>query len=60
MEIRNGIIKKINILGDFFIIGDINQNITDKLKNIPLEKSEISAVLPDRLDNIIMNLKKKI
>lgn len=59
MEIRNDIIKKINILGDFFIIGDINQNITDKLKNIPLKKSDISAVLPDRLDNIIMNLRKE-
>ncbi len=58
MELKNNIIKKVNLLGDFFIIGDMDKDITDKLKNVALDADDISGALPERLDETILNLDK--
>lgn len=58
MDVKNNIIKKVNLLGDYFIISDINTGITERLKNVPLEAESIAEALPQRLDDIIMNLNK--
>lgn len=59
MDVKNGVIKKANILGDFFIISDINSGITDRLKDVPLEAEKIAAVLPERTEDIVMNLRRE-
>ncbi len=56
MELKNNIIKKVNLLGDFFIIGDMDKDITDRLKNVALDADDISRALPARLDETIMYL----
>ncbi len=58
MELKNNIIKKINIMGDFFLIGDIDRKILSPLKGVRLERQQLEEVLPDDMENIIMNLKK--
>lgn len=58
MEIKNGVIKKADILGDFFITGEVDRLITGRLKGVPLDRKAIAEVLPERLDDIIMNLDK--
>lgn len=58
IEIKNNIIKSINVMGDFFIAGDIDAKIIKPLRNIPLERNRISEALPDSLSEIIPNLKK--
>lgn len=58
IEIKNNIIKSINVMGDFFIAGDIDAKIIKPLRNIPLERNRISESLPDSLSEIIPNLKK--
>lgn len=58
IEIKNKIIKSINVMGDFFIAGDIDAKIIKPLRNIPLERNRISEALPDSLSEIIPNLKK--
>ncbi len=58
MELKNNILKKVNLLGDFFIIGDMDKDITDKLKNVALDADDISGALPERLDETILNLDK--
>lgn len=58
IEIKNNIIKSINVMGDFFIAGDIDAKIIKPLRNIPLERNRISEALPDSLSKIIPNLKK--
>jgi len=58
IELKNGIIKSINLMGDFFLIGDLDNGLLNKLKGIPLEAGAISRILPDRIDDIIMNLMK--
>ena len=58
IEIKNNIIKSINVMGDFFIAGDIDAKIIKPLRNIPLERNRISEALSDSLSEIIPNLKK--
>ena len=58
IEIKNDIIKSINVMGDFFIAGDIDAKIIKPLRNVLLERNRISEALPDSLSEIIPNLKK--
>ena len=58
IELKNGIIKSVNLMGDFFLIGDLDNGLLNKLKGVPLEAGAISHILPDRIDDIIMNLLK--
>ena len=58
IEIKNDIIKSINVMGDFFIAGDIDAKIIKPLRNVPLERNRISEALPASLSEIIPNLKK--
>ena len=58
MEVKNDIIKQINIMGDYFLVGDIGGLLIKPLINTPLTKDDIDKALPERLDNIIMNLNK--
>jgi lipoic acid synthetase/lipoate-protein ligase A len=58
IEVKNGIIKSVNLMGDYFLIGDLDKGLLDKLKDVPLEARAINHILPDRIDDIIMNLMK--
>ena len=58
IEVKNGIIKSVNLMGDFFLIGDLDNALLHKLKDVPLEPGAISRILPDRIDDIILNLMK--
>ena len=56
IEVKNGIIKSVNLMGDYFLVGDLDKGLLQKLIDVPLEHAAIRRVLPDRIDDIIMNL----
>lgn len=56
MEVKNGIIKSVNLMGDYFLVGDLDRGLLDKLRDVPLTHEALRRVLPDRIDDIIMNL----
>lgn len=58
IEVKNGIIRSVNLMGDYFLVGDLDKGLLDKLKGVPLEAGAISRILPDRIDDVIMNLMK--
>ena len=58
IEMKNDIIKSINLMGDFFITGDIDAKIIKPLMNTPLESTRISEALPETLNDVIRNLEK--
>jgi lipoic acid synthetase/lipoate-protein ligase A len=60
IELKNDFIKEINIMGDFFIVGDIDKEILEKLRNVKMEREAIMNALPERVDNIILNLGKDV
>ncbi|MDD6437743.1 MAG: lipoate--protein ligase [Prevotella sp.] len=58
IELKNGIIKDVNIMGDYFLVGDIDNRILYRLRNIPYTREALEAVIPPHVDDIVMNLKR--
>ena len=58
MEIKGGRIRDIRLSGDFFVIGDITGKINDSLKDVEYDRGAVCKALPDRLDDVVMNLDK--
>jgi lipoic acid synthetase/lipoate-protein ligase A len=58
IELKNNIIKDIQLMGDYFLIGE-NADICKALKNIPFNAYDLSKALPADLSHIIMNLKRE-
>lgn len=60
MEVRNNTIRKIDLKGDFFLVGDLDSILLSKLCNIPLEREAIEKAIEDTdCGDIIMNLTKE-
>lgn len=58
MEMKNDVIHDIDIKGDFFLVGDIGQQIITPLRGVKLAVEEVSRALPEQLDDVILNLQK--
>ena len=58
IELKNEIIKQINMMGDYFLVGDIDNRLLLPLRNIPYTKESVEKALPNRVDDIILNLDK--
>ncbi len=58
IEIKNDIIREVNLLGDFFLVGDLDA-LLKKLKGCRRNREYLSAVLPDDLSTVILNLNKE-
>ena len=59
LEVRNGIIRSADIMGDFFLVGEIEQAILKPLRGCPLEREALTSALPDDLGDIILHLRKE-
>ena len=59
IELKNGIIRSVNLMGDYFLIGEIDSQLLDKLKGRLLEHDAICRALPERIDDVVMNLNKE-
>lgn len=60
LELKNNIIKDINIVGDYFLVGDIGEGIFKKLINTPYIKDAIEEALKDiTIGDYIHNLNKE-
>lgn len=59
IELKNNIIKQMNIMGDFFLLGDIDNRLLAPLRNVAFDKEAVAKALPDKIDDIILNLDKK-
>ena len=46
-------------LSGFFATGDVDGSLLRRLKNVELTPEAVAAVLPARLDDVIMNLRKE-
>ena len=58
MELKNGIIKAIDIMGDFFLVGDIEQGILSPLRGCALQRQALDEALPSHTGDIILHLRK--
>ena len=56
MEMRNGIIKDLDITGDFLLTGDLEDGIIAPLRGTPLTTDDLEHALEEDLGNIIPRL----
>ncbi len=60
MELRDGIIKKINLAGDFFLVGDLDGALLAPVTGARFHPQTVSERLADvEVENIILNLSKQ-
>ena len=60
LEIKKGVIRKVNMLGDFFLVGDLDGGLLAHLQGVPFEKNAVEEALSDvEPSNIIMNMTKE-
>ena len=59
MEVKNDVIKAVNLVGDFFLVGDLDTQVLRRLKGAKLTRESLEKALPERLDDVIRNLKRE-
>lgn len=59
IELKNNIIRQVNIMGDYFLTGDLDNDLLSHLKNIPYTPAAIQHALPEETGNVIRNLTKQ-
>lgn len=58
MELKQGVIKDVSMLGDYFLVGDLDTEVIKPLRGIKLERKAIEEALPEKLDSVILNMKR--
>lgn len=59
LEMKNGMIKHVNLTGDYFLLGNLDDDLLSRLQNLPLTHEALYRALPDRIDDVVMNLMKE-
>ena len=59
MELKNRVIKSLDLVGDYFLTGNLDEAILQPLRNVELSRHAIEAALPEHTEQIIHNLKKQ-
>lgn len=57
IELKNGMIKNLNVMGDYFLVGDLDKELIARLQNVPYEETAVRQALEEvRMEDIIMHL----
>lgn len=57
MELKNGVIKRLNVMGDYFLVGDLDKELIARLHDVPYEETAVRSALKGvRLEDIILYL----
>ena len=60
IEVKDSLIKKVNLLGDYFVIGDIDSSVLNKLRGVEYTHCAVSAAVASLdVEGCIHNLKKE-
>ena len=59
LQVKGNCIKDINLVGDFFLVGDLDGQLLKPLRGVQLDAPSLAAALPERLDEVILNLTRQ-
>ena len=60
IEVKDSVIKKVNLLGDYFVTGDIDSSLLNKLRGVEYTPCAVSAAVASLdVEGCIHNLKKE-
>ena len=58
MEVKGNRVRHLNLLGDFFVIGDLNR-LLQRIQGCQLTEAALSQAIPDDIDMVIRGLHKQ-
>ena len=58
LELKNNIIKAVDLKGDYFLVGDIGAMLAE-LKGKPLEVDAITEALPEKVEEVVCHLSRE-
>ena len=56
ITLKNDIIQRVNLMGDYLLVGDLDKGLLNMLRGLPLTREALRRRLPDRIDDIVLNL----
>lgn len=59
MEVKGNVIRSVNLVGDYFLVGDLDNAVLKPLRGAALSRESLEKALPERLDDIILNLQRE-
>lgn len=60
LEVKKGVIRKVNLMGDYFLVGDLDGELLSLLNGVEYTPSAVENALQNvNTSNVIMNLKKE-
>ncbi len=60
IELKNGIIKDLNLVGDYFLVGDLDHGLIARLRQVPYREDDVRRALADVcMEEIILNLTRE-
>lgn len=59
LEMKNGEIRSLTLLGDYFVTGDVDAVILQPLRGVKLEREALRKALPDNLEQAVLHLRKE-
>ena len=59
LSVRGGVIEDLDLLGDYFVTGDVNEHILRPLRGVRLEREAILAALPPDVGSAILGLTRE-
>ena len=58
LEVKNGEIRSLNLVGDYFLVGELDA-LLQCLRGVRLEREALVEALPERVDNVIRHLERE-
>ena len=59
MEMKNRLISDVNLVGDFFIVGDLDAALLKPMKGVERSEEALASVIPEHTEEIILHLKRE-
>ena len=59
MEMKNRLISDVNLVGDFFIVGDLDGALLKPMKGVERSEEALASVIPEHTEEIILRLKRE-
>ncbi len=57
IDVRGGVVRGVSLGGDYFATGDVDA-LMQRLVGVRMEREAVEAALPERVDDVVMGLRK--
>jgi lipoic acid synthetase/lipoate-protein ligase A len=57
IEVKNGVIRQVNMMGDYFLVGDLDRGLLNRLRDVPYNEADVAKAIENcNTGDYILNL----